>query len=591
MGGYRAPIREMRFWLDLRLQGGRSMPVYAEVSADLLDGVLEEAARLAEEVLDPLYRLGDERGAEIVDGQVRLPAEIKAAYARFIEGGWVGLPVGTDIGGQGLPQLVSVAVNEIWKSANLAFSQCPMLTQGAIETLQRHGSDALRKRFLPQMVSGAWTGAMNLTEPQAGSDLGALRSTAVPEGDHYRLKGRKIFITWGDHDLAENVVHLVLARTPGAPPGVHGISLFVVPKYLVAENGSIGGRNEIATVSIEEKLGIHGSPSCVLSYGDADGAVAYLVGEENLGLNYMFTMMNSARLAVGVEGLAMAERAYQQALAYAHERVQGSAPSARAPAPIFEHPDVRRMLMLMKAGSDAMRAVSYAAAAALDRANAADASDADQTHVSLLTPIVKGWCTETAQELASLGLQVHGGVGYVEETGAAQIFRDTRITTIYEGTTGIQANDLVGRKLLRDGGGAMTALLGEIETILPVLADGGAELAATAAALTQGVDVARRAVNGLLERHGADPNLAGSVAVNLLMLIGTLLGGWQLARGALAARSRLEELAAGDSFMTAKIVTSEFYAEHYMPRTEAYGAAIAGGSRNVMGLTAEQFAR
>jgi alkylation response protein AidB-like acyl-CoA dehydrogenase len=593
MAGYRAPLREMRFWLSLLRDPGSngSVAAYADISTDLIDAVLDEAARLGEDVLDPLYRLGDRRGAELVDGQVRVPAELKAAYQQFAAGGWAGLPADPEFGGQGLPQLIAVAVNEIWKSSNLALSLCPMLTQGAVEALHRHGSEALRRRYLPKMISGEWTGTMNLTEPQAGSDLGALRTAAVPEGDHYRLRGRKIFITWGDHDLTENVVHLVLARTPNAPPGVHGISMFLVPKYLVLDDGSIGGRNEVATVSIEEKLGIHASPTCVLSYGDDQGAIAYLVGEEHQGLRYMFTMMNSARLAVGVEGLALSERAYQQALAYALERVQGNPPSSEQPGVIFEHPDIRRMLMLMKAGTDAMRALSYTAAAEIDRAAGGDRSEAAQARVSLLTPVVKAWCTETAQELVSLGVQIHGGVGYIEETGAAQIMRDVRITTIYEGTTGIQAHDLVARKLLRDGGQALGQLLEEIASLCAELDAAGEALAATRAALGDGLEAVRTAAASLLDRHTAEPNLAGAVAVNFLMAIGTLLGGWQLARGALAARSMLALAGADGLLLESKLKTSEFYAQHFMPRIAAYTAPVMTGSRTVMGLCAEEFAR
>ncbi len=593
MGRYRAPLREIQFWLGLHMRAGSVSVAEGEaLCAEDVNAVLEEAARMAEELLDPLYRLADEQGADFADGQVRLPSEIKQAYAQFVEAGWIGLSVDPQYGGQGLPHALAAAVNEIWKSANLAFSLCPMLTQAAIEALHDHGSEVLRGRFLPKMVAGDWTGTMNLTESQAGSDLGALRATAVPEGDHYRLKGRKIFITWGDHDLAENIVHLVLARVPDAPVGVRGISMFVVPKMLVAEDGSLGEPNEITTVSIEDKLGIHGSPTCVLNYGEDKGAIAYLVGEENHGLSYMFTMMNSARLAVGLEGVALAERAYQQALAYSLERVQGSAPSARAPAEIFEHPDVRRMLMLMKAGTDAMRALSYAAAAGLDAdaARPASASGAID-RVSLLTPIVKGWCTELGQELASTGLQVHGGVGYIEETGAAQIFRDARITTIYEGTTGIQANDLIGRKLISDEAAAMNALFDDVERCLASLDAKPGRLRTTCAALRRGLEAAREVVAAVLEGHEADPNLAGASAVNLLMLMGTLLGGWQLALGALAAISQLEGGDADRDFLEGKLVTSEFYAEHFMPRVEAYRASAIAGSRTVMELSRDQFRR
>jgi alkylation response protein AidB-like acyl-CoA dehydrogenase len=593
MNGYGAPLREIRFWLELQMRSSNaSVATDTALSDDELNAVLGEAARIAEELLDPLYRLADEQGAALVDGQVRMPSEIKAAYAQFVEAGWVGLPADPDHGGQGLPHALATAVNEIWKSANLAFSLCPMLTQGAIEALYNHGSEDLRRRFLPNMIGGAWTGTMNLTESQAGSDLGALRTTAVREGDHYRLKGRKIFITWGDHDLTENIIHLVLARVEDSPPGVRGISMFVVPKKLVTEDGSLGEHNEITTVSIEDKLGIHGSPTCVLNYGDDRGAIGYLVGEENRGLSYMFTMMNSARLAVGVEGLAMAERAYQQALAYSLERVQGRRPSADAPAVIFEHPDVRRMLMLMKAGTDAMRALSYAAAAGLDACAAEPANaTAALDRASVLTPIVKGWCTELGQELVSIGIQVHGGVGYVEETGAAQIFRDVRITTIYEGTTGIQANDLIGRKLISDDAAAVNALFDDVEGCLTMLDSTGERLATTRVALGRGLEAAREVVAAILEGHEADPNLAGATAVNFLMLMGTLLGGWQLALGACAAVSQLEASDEDRAFLEGKLVTSEFFAEHLMPRIEAYRATAIAGSRNVMGLSREQLQR
>jgi len=591
MAGYRAPLREMRFWLgQLMEQAGQpTLPAYGGFPADLVEAVLEEAAHLAEDVLDPLYRLADREGVEFEAGEVRMPEEIKAAYRQFADAGWVGLSAPAEFGGQALPQVLATAVNEIWKSANLAFSLCPMLTQGAIGALARHANSSVQRRFLPKMIAGGWTGTMNLTEPQAGSDLGALRAIAEPADDHYRLSGRKIFITWGDHDLAENIVHLVLARTPGAPDGVRGLSLFVVPKFLVDDDGRVAARNEVTTVSIEEKLGIHGSPTCVLSYGDGQGAKAWLVGEESRGLEYMFTMMNSARLAVGVEGLAMAERAYQQALAYSRERVQGKRPLDGGPAVILEHPDVRRMLMLMKAGSDAMRALCYLAGLELDRSDGGGGEALERA--SLLTPIVKGWCTETAQELASLGVQIHGGAGYIEETGAAQIMRDARVLTIYEGTTGIQANDLVGRKLIRDGGAALGALLDEVGGLLPTLAAAGALLAATESALRDGVAAARQAVDAVLARHADDPDLAGAVAVNLLMLMGTLLGGWQLAAGAVSAQAALKTDTGDRDWLTAKIVTAEFYAEHLMPRVHAYLAAVLAGSRTVMGLTPEQMTR
>jgi alkylation response protein AidB-like acyl-CoA dehydrogenase len=598
MADYRAPLREIRFWLSLFTDSvvgnvtgavsGGAEPRVGVLDDDVADAVLDEAARLAETVLAPLYRLGDRRGAELIDGRVTMPEEIKQAYAQLAGDGWIGLPVDEAYGGQGLPQRLATAVNEIWKSANLSFSLCPMLTQGAIAALHAHASDALRQRFLPQMTSGEWTGTMNLTEPHAGSDLGALSTTATPDGDHYRIRGRKIFITWGDHDLADNIIHLVLARIDGAPDGVNGISMFVVPKFLVNDDGTLGARNEITTVALEEKLGIHGSPTCALNYGESDGAVGYLVGEANAGLKCMFTMMNTARLAVGVEGLAVSERAYQQALSYALERVQGTRADGSQPVAIIEHPDVRRMLLLMRAGCDAMRGISYWVAALIDLASAGNAG-AD-ARVSLLTPIVKGWCTEVAQEIASLGVQVHGGVGYIEETGAAQVLRDARITTIYEGTTGIQANDLVGRKILRDRGRALRQLLQDIAASRSELAHDDA-MAPINASLTVGLEAAEEVVDALLSRGVDQPAFAGTAAVNTLMLLGTLVAGWSLACAARAAADMRAERSADAAWFDAKIRTARFYAEHFMPRIGAYATTILAGSDTVMSFSASDLQR
>lgn len=594
MSEYRAPLREMQFLIEELVadRAAQGLPADEGLNADLLGAVLSEAARWAEEVLVPLYPRGDREGPELRDGRVYISQDVKTAFSQFVEGGWCSLAFEEEWGGQGLPELVSVPVAEIWKSANLPFSSCPMLTSAAASTLRDHGSEALKARFLPALVSGESTGTMNLTEPQAGSDLASLRAIAEPEGDHYRLKGKKIFITWGDHDLTENILHLVLARTPGSPPGVKGISLFLVPKLVPAKDGKGLVSNDITTVSIEHKLGIHASPTCVLSYGDTRGAVAYLVGEQNKGLVYMFTMMNKSRLSVGVEGLALAERACQKALAYARERVQGVAPGHDEPGPILHHADVRRMLMLMRACNEAMRALAYHAAAVADVARTS--TDAQQraradVRLSILTPIVKGWCSELGQEMVSTGLQVHGGTGYIEETGMAQLLRDSRITSIYEGTTGIQARDLVGRKLIDDDGEGFRALLSEIQALDGRLGEAGEPLQEIRGTLTRGVGAAREAMEHLLSRHGADKDLPGAVSVNLLMLMGTLLGGWQLAAFGVRALERLET-ASGEErpFLSARLGRARFYAEHVMPRIMAYHASVMAGSASTMALSDAQ---
>jgi alkylation response protein AidB-like acyl-CoA dehydrogenase len=445
MSSYQAPLKDMRFALNhlAGLADVAKLPGYEEATPETVDAILEEASKFASEVLDPINFSGDREGSKWSDGEVRTPKGFRDAYKKFCEGGWNALPFEAEWGGQGLPKLVSTPVQEMWKSSNLSFSLCPLLTQGAIEALLLRGSDSVKQTYLPNMVEGKWTGTMNLTEPQAGSDLSLVKTRAERAGDHYLISGQKIFITYGEHDMAENIVHLVLARTPDAPAGTKGISLFVVPKFIGAK------RNAAKCASIEHKLGIHASPTAVMVY---EKAVGDLVGEENRGLEYMFIMMNAARFAVGLEGVAIAERAFQRALAFARERVQGrdlaGSPGA---VPIIRHPDVRRMLMLMKSQAEAMRALAYTTAAAMDVA-AKTESKTHQAFVDLMIPVVKGWCTETGIEVASLGVQVHGGMGFVEETGAAQYLRDARITTIYEGTTGIQAMDLVGRKIAREGG-------------------------------------------------------------------------------------------------------------------------------------------
>src|SRR5882724_8873557 len=485
---YRTPLRELRFVLDelLQCQALAHFPGLADYSSDVAEAILGEAARFAETVLEPINRSGDEQGARWTpEGVVTAPG-FRDAYRQFAEGGWSQLGTDPAYGGQAVPQVLVTAVQEIWASANLAFKLCPMLTHGAVHALELCGSEEQKRRFLPKMISGEWTGTMVLTEPQAGSDLAQIRTRAVAAGDHYRVFGQKIFITWGDHDCTTNIIHMVLGRIEGAPAGVRGISLFIVPKVLVNEDGSLGKPNEVRCVSIEHKLGIHASPTCVLAYGDQEGAVGYLVGEPNRGLEYMFVMMNAARLSVGLEGYAVAERAFQQAAEWARTRVQGKPPgapqAARAAATIIHHPDVKRMLLTMKSSTEAARALALYAAFQLDLgAHSQDEArrTAAQARGDLLIPIVKGWCTEISNEVAAIGIQVHGGMGYIEETGAAQYMRDVRITTIYEGTTGIQSNDLIGRKLGHDRGAAMGALIADMERELQAITGTDASVDAT----------------------------------------------------------------------------------------------------------------
>jgi alkylation response protein AidB-like acyl-CoA dehydrogenase len=567
-----------------------ALPGWEEVTADLAAAVLEEAAELATSVIAPTNAPGDREGTRVENGAVVVPEAFKAVYREYTEGGWAGVTGPVEHGGQGLPILLGVAIEEMWCAANLAWSLCPLLTEGAARAIEAHASAELRKTYLPKMVAGQWTGTMNLTEPQAGSDLAALRTQAVPEGNHYRITGQKIYITWGDHDMTENVVHLVLARLPDAPPGVRGISLFLVPKFLLKPDGSPGERNAVRPISVEHKLGIHGSPTCVMSF---EGAEGYLVGELNNGLAAMFTMMNHARLGVGLEGVAVAERAYQRARAYAKERVQGRVAGQKARAPIIQHADVRRMLLTMKAHIEAMRSIAYATAADLDislRHPDAATRARHQSRVELMTPVVKGWCTEMGQVLASLGIQIHGGMGYVEETGAAQYLRDARITTIYEGTTGIQANDLVGRKILRDGGESLVALIGEIRATEAGLSGQG-ELAVIAGALAEGRKAIEAAGAWLAANHARHPAAPGAASYPMLMLLGTVTGGWQLARGALLASQRLAAGATGSDreFYVARIVTARFFAEQFLPLATAYLRAIEAGPDTLLALADDQF--
>jgi acyl-CoA dehydrogenase len=590
MSEYVAPIKEMHFVLKelADLSTVCDLPGYEEASEDVIEAVIEEASKLAGGVLAPLNVVGDEKGSRVENGSVIEAEGFAEAYNQFVEGGWCTLAGNPEFGGMGLPELVASATSEMWAAANISFALCPMLTVGAMGAIETHASDEIKQVYLENMVSGAWTGTMNLTEPQAGSDLAAVRAKAMPEGDHFRISGTKIFITWGDHGMTENVIHLVLARTPDAPEGVKGISLFVVPKFMVNDDGSVGEKNDVHCVSVEHKMGIHASPTCIMSFGDNDGAVGYLVGEENHGLAYMFTMMNHARLHVGVQGVAQSDRAYQHAVEYAKDRVQGVAPGMPGKSPILHHPDVRRMLMLMRAFTEASRALNYVAAAELDKAHHATDPEvklAATKRLELLTPIAKAWATEVSQEVTSLGVQVHGGMGYVEETGAAQYMRDTRITTIYEGTTGIQANDLIGRKLIRDGAQEFSKLIAEMQATEAELKSAGEQFSIMASALNEGITQLDDAAQWVIAHHKDNPLIPGAASVNFLMLAGTVIGGWLMAKSALISQGKLAE---DTSFYSAKIITAQFYAEHIMSRAYGYTQAVKAGSDSMMALTEDQ---
>jgi len=600
MSTYRAPLEDMQFVLNelAGLAEVARLPGCEEAEPDTVAAILGEAARFATDVLDPLNRSGDQRGARLLeDGTVRTPQGFRDAYWKFVENGWNGLGKSPEFGGQGLPQVVAAAVEEMWHASNMAFDLCPLLTQGAIEAIELNGSEELKQRYLPKMVAGEWTGTMNLTEPQAGSDLAAVRTRAVPQADGtYLISGQKIFITYGEHDYTENIVHLVLARLPDAPEGVKGISLFVVPKFVPDASGKPGRRNDVHCVSIEHKLGIHASPTCVMSYGDKGGATGWIVGEANRGLEYMFVMMNLARYSVGLEGVGIAERAYQRAVAYARDRVQGRAAGlekGEKTGAIIEHPDVRRMLMTMRAWTEATRAVAYVTGAAMDSAARHPDGGARKLHqafVELMIPIVKGHSTEVAQEVASLGLQVHGGMGFIEETGAAQHYRDARITTIYEGTTGIQANDLAGRKTARDGGATAKAVSREIGAVGKRLAaSADADLKAIGARLTIAVAALDRTIDWMVPAFGSNTRVALAGSVGYLRLWGVVAGGWQMARAAEIAKRKLAAGEGDPGFMRAKVTTARFYAEALLPQAESCAALATGGAEAAVALPADRF--
>jgi 3-(methylthio)propanoyl-CoA dehydrogenase len=571
---YKAPLDDMQFLIDDVCQAGArlgDLPRFEglEVGTDLTTALLEEASKLAADVVAPLRRVGDQQPARCADGAVTIPPGYGDAIRALGDGGWVGISADSGFGGQGLPELYGTAACEMWNSADMAFALEPFLSSGAALAISAHGSDALKNKYLPNINAGVWSGTMNLTESGAGSDLGPMKTRAERHGDHYRIFGQKIYITWGDHDATENIIHLVLARLPDAPEGSKGVSLFVVPKFLVNDDGSLGDRNDAYPVSVEHKLGIHGSPTCVMAYGDQEGAIGYLVGQENNGLACMFTMMNEARLKVGLQGLGASEGAYQKAVAYARERVQGG-------VAIIEHADVKRMLMSMRALNEAMRALAYTESLTMDLSHGAPAQErgAWKARLDLMIPVIKGWMTEVGQEVTSVGVQIHGGMGYVEETGAAQFFRDVRITSIYEGTNGIQAADLVGRKLARDGGATMELVHDEIRQVADALAGSSDKrLAAMGRALSDALAAHVMSSQTILELFKVDKSAAMSVSFDYMMQTGYLFGGWHLAASSLVAidlLSRDEKTL----FCQRKIATTEFYLHRLMPRGSAHADAI-----------------
>ena len=591
---YQAPIKDMLFVMQELAGIGKitELPGFEDYGLDTAQAVLEESAKFCQDVIAPLNWEGDIHPSSFSAGEVTTTPGFKEAFAQFAAGGWQGVIHPPEYGGQGFPKLIGSACAEMLHASSLSFALCPMLTDGAIEALLTAASDELRQKYVPQLVSGQWTGTMNLTEPQAGSDLAAVRSRAEPQADGtYRIFGTKIFITYGEHDMAENIVHLVLARLPDAPPGVKGISLFVCPKFLLNANGSLGERNDVHCVSIEHKLGIKASPTAVLQFGDHGGAIGELVGEPNRGLEYMFVMMNAARFAVGMQGISVSDRAYQQALAYAKDRVQ-SRDLAGSPGPvaIIHHPDVKRMLLTMKAHTEAARALAYCTAAISDLAHHADDESVRRENLALyeyLVPIVKGHSTELSIELTSLGVQIHGGMGFIEETGAAQHYRDARILTIYEGTTAIQANDLLGRKTLRDGGGvakALCALIAATEQDLGARCDPDCE--AMRSALERGRLALQATVDYLVGngKTSVKPDYAG--AVNYLRLAGLVLGGWQMARSLLAS---LDKQAEDPVFHGGKITTARFYADALLPQADALAASVLSAGGTVDRMAVEMF--
>ncbi|MCZ6830235.1 MAG: acyl-CoA dehydrogenase [Gammaproteobacteria bacterium] len=582
MSSYTAPLQDMQFVIDELCNVSAKLgelPAFAElgVGSELSAALLGESAKLCSGVVAPLRRVGDTQPATCQDGQVTLAPGYADALQQLAQGGWFGIAADPDYGGQGLPEIYGTAACEMWNAADMAFALAPILSIGAATAISAHGTEQQKTAYLEKMHTGEWSGSMNLTESGAGSDLGVMTSRAVPEGDHYRLYGQKIFITWGDHDATDNIIHLVLAKLPDAPAGSRGISLFIVPKFLLNTDGSPGERNDVWPVSVEHKLGIHGSPTCVMAFGEKEGAIGYLLGEENQGLACMFTMMNEARLKIGVQGLGVSEGAYQKALAYARERVQGG-------VPIIEHADVKRMLLTMKTSIEAMRALAYSEAVTLDRAHHLK-DPAEQARIDLMIPVIKGWLTEMGDEITSLGVQVHGGMGFIEETGAAQYFRDARIAPIYEGTNGIQAVDLVSRKLGRDGGASMESLLADVQATIEQCGAGTTDIQAIGTALAAARQDLQASTGAILGQLSDRSEAAQAGAYDYMMQVGYVVGGWHMARSALLAQARRAE--SDDPFYPRKIRSACYYSEHILPRAQSHGAVVESGSSALLDFDSE----
>jgi len=594
---YTPPLKDMRFILQqiAGINDLAQLPGYEHATPDVIEAVLEEAAKLASEVWAPTNVPGDRQTSKIVGDGVKTPDGFKDAYTKFAEGGWNALVCTSEFGGQNLPWALGMAVAEMWQSANLALSLCPLLSQAAIEAIEKHGTEVQKKTYLEKLISGVWTGTMQLTEPQAGTDLAAIRTTAKKTGDHYLLKGQKIFITYGEQDFTPNIIHLVLAHVDGLPDGNDGLGLFIVPKFLLNEDGTPGQRNDVKAVSLEHKLGIHGSPTCVMMYGEQAGAVGYLVGEEGKGLRCMFTMMNNARISVGLQGVALAERAYQHALAYAKDRVQGTKlgdKSGKRTA-IIAHADVRRMLLTMKSTTEASRALAYYAGSMIDRMRREKDPATAQlaaARVDLLTPLVKAWSTDLAVETASLGIQVHGGMGFIEETGAAQYYRDARILPIYEGTNGIQSNDLVFRKVLRDGGAEANRFIGEMKEYLKKFSGKPSDdLDVILGAMTQAISALEETTEWMLANAKSNTEALAASAVPYLRLFSTVAGGYMMARMAYAAHEALFDAGGEADYYNTKLITARFFSEALLPSVYGLMKPVMGGHQTVMQMSSEQF--
>ena len=571
MSNYTAPVEDMGFVLKevVEIEKLCKETGLDSSTVDILDTVLDAAGKLAKEEIEPINKPGDNEGLKIDNsGKVTTAAGFKEAYQHFVEGGWGSLQFSPSYGGQGVPFVVAASVQEMWHAANMSWGLCPLLTQGAVEAITLNANEELKQRYLPKLISGEWSGTMNLTEGDAGTDVGSLKTRATPNGNHYLIRGQKIYITWGEHDMAENIIHLVLARLPDAPPGIKGISLFLVPKILVNNDGTLGKPNDLKALSIEHKIGIHACPTCVMSYGEESGAIGYLVGDENRGIQCMFTMMNNARLTVGLQGVSVSERAYQQALSFCNERVQGVAPGFNEPGPIIRHPDVQRMLANMKSITQAARALTYAACAEVDYSLSSLPTEALQEHerrLGLLTPIVKGWCTETAQEVASVSLQCHGGMGYVEETGIAQILRDARILPIYEGTNGIQAMDLVGRKIISDGGLGAKELIKEMQSLTtnPSLAELVTDRQLRR--FSGSINDLEKTISMIL-KNSENKELIGKIAFDTLMMAGTITASWQMLLSLERASNALKNNTSSAEFFSEKTETVKHFLDFILPR-------------------------